>query len=185
MAAAVTIGLAGCGTKRLSASAQQKIREQNQKLLRPKPPVPPCSILTKREVEAAVGGPVKVVRQYENCAYIETTKREVRTIVISPTVPKRDFHPQPDPHEYTKLLNIRGPGFRGQAFNPKAVFDQSPTWEAAPGWILKGHIYIGIDVQGQFKIGTRRSELRYATAITRSIGKHFHPPKTHINPKDY
>jgi hypothetical protein len=135
--------LAGCGGS--SHAALSRERKAAIKRAHPTFPVAPCSLLSVRQVSAALGVTVHTQKARVGCIYTGTTAgHDQRSLTVTPGT--KPASGQLISAAITHAVSITGSGFHGRAGSPPTPGDVRVPRSAVAG-IVVGDLYVSLFVQ--------------------------------------
>ena len=168
----------GCGG---SAKQNAAVRAERQAAIRraehPSFPVPPCSLLSTRQVATALGVRVVAQQTRSGCVYSgNTSAHDRRTLIVTPgTQPASGHLISP---AIRNPVTVIGSGYRARvgASTPPGNIRAPAT---AVAGLAAGHLYVALLVEDANPDAP--SQLHRATALVQQVGQHLHdrrePPR--------
>ncbi len=175
-AAALAIGLltafvaTGCGgSAKQNAAVRAEQRAAIRRAEHPSFPVPPCSLLTTREVSKALGVRTEAQHTRSGCVYSGTTAaHDRRTLIVTPAARPASGHLiSPAIRNPVTLI---GPGYEARAGTSVPPGDIRAPATAVAG-VLARNLYVALLVEDANPDAP--SQLHRAVALIRQVGEHL------------
>jgi hypothetical protein len=165
----IAAALDGCGSasnSNVNAARRQAIRRAHHTAF----PVPPCSLITRRQASAALGVPVRARAGRNGCLYEGTTRGgDRRSLTVTPGRPPASG--QLISARQTHQSTITGAGYRARIGVTPAPGDvRVPA--AATGGLVSGRLYVALLVEDADP--SAGSQAGRVATVVRAIGRHLH-----------